>query len=110
MIAEIWSDLQDELERHRSSTSIIRQYLDVYEGECDFLIEKISKCSSFEEAQEYFDALHEIQRKLSTVKYKFEFPLSDRLHDFIYYLDRDDCYSRRYWYGEFKKVLKWPAE
>lgn len=107
---EIWRDLQDELERYRSSTSIIHQYLNVYEEECSVLIEKISTCSSFEDAREYFDALHKIQRRLSTVRYKFEFPLSDTLRDLTYYLDRDDIYSRKHWYEEFKKGLKWPVE
>jgi hypothetical protein len=82
----------------------------VYEGECADLIEKISTCSSFDEAQEFFDALHEIQHRLSTIKYKFEFPMSDRLRDFTYHLDRDDMYSRKYWYEEFRKGLKWPDE
>ena len=107
---DIWSDLEDELERYRSSSTVIRQYLDLYEGECRDLINKISDCSSFEEAQASFDVLHEIQRNISTVNYKFEFPLSDRLRDFIYHLDRDDVYSREYWYKEFRKGKKWPEE
>ncbi len=107
---EIWSDLQEELERYRSSTSIINQYLNVYEEECRVLIEKIHASSSFEDAGRYFDSLHEIQRRLSIVKYKFEFPLKGSLRDLIYHLDRDDIYSRRHWYGEFKKGLKWPDD
>ncbi|WP_074866085.1 hypothetical protein [Atopomonas hussainii] len=107
---DIWSDLQDELERYRSSVSIINQYLCVYEEECGVLIEKISACTSFEEAGEYFDALHEIQRRLSIAKFKFEFPLSDRVKDFVYHLDRDDVYSRAYWYKAFRAGLKWPSE
>ncbi|WP_447578901.1 hypothetical protein [Achromobacter kerstersii] len=107
---EIWKDLQDQLERYCSISSAIHIYLNAYEGECSVLIEKISSCSSFEEAQEYFDALHEIQRRLSTARYKFKFPLNDRLRDLTYYLDRDDVYSRRHWYEEFKKGLKWPVE
>lgn len=37
---EISESLQDELEGYRSSTSIIRQYLSVYAGECSGLVEK----------------------------------------------------------------------
>lgn len=107
---DVWNDLQDELERHRSSASIINQYLYAYGQECCVLIEKISACASFDEAVEYFDALYEIQRRLSTVKYKFGFLLSDRFQDFIYCLDRDDVYSRKHWYGEFRAGLKWPSE
>jgi hypothetical protein len=107
---DIWDDLQRELERYRSSISIIRQYLKVYEEKAGILIEKISACSSFEEAQESFDNLHEIQCRLSTINYKFEFPLGDRLQDFTYHLDRNDIYSRKYWYEEFRKGLRWPED
>lgn len=107
---EVWGDLQVELERYRSSVSIIAQYIYVYEEECGVLIEKISACASFDETGGYFDALHEIQRKLSVVKYKFEFPLSERLQGFIYHLDRDDVYSRGCWYKRFRSGLKWPSE
>ncbi len=107
---DIWSDLQSELERYRSSASIIHQYLRTYEEECKVLIEKISTASSFEEAQESFDTLHGIQRRLSTARYKFEFPLGEKLQDFTYCLDRDDMYSRKYWYEKFKAGLTWPTE
>jgi len=110
ILMDIWNDLENELERYRTSVSIIYQYLHVYEEECATLIGRIAVSSSFDEAVEYFDSLYEIQGRLSTVKYKFEFSLSARLQDFIYYLDRDDIYSRKYWYEEFKKGLKWPAE
>ena len=110
IVMDIWSDLENELESYRVSVSIINQCLHVYEEECGFFIERISGCSCFEEAVEYFDALYGIQCKLATVKYKFEFPLSGRLQEFIYCLDRDDVYSRKHWYEEFRKGLKWPVE
>jgi hypothetical protein len=105
---DIWNELEGELENYQSSTLLIRQYLSAYEGECEDLIRKISECSSFEKAQSYFDELHAVQRKLSIVRHKFEFPLSDKLTDFTYHLDRDDVYSRKYWCERFCKGLKWP--
>ena len=110
IVMDIWSDLENELESYRVSVSIIKQYLYVYEEECGYLIERISSCSCFEEAVEYIDALYEVQCKLATVKYKFEFPLNSKLQEFVYCLDRDDIYSRKYWYEEFRKGLKWPVE
>lgn len=100
----------EQLECYRDIYSNVKKHLNLFEKECDSLIEKISNCSSFRDAQEYFDSLHEIQRNLSLAKYKFEFPLSDRLGDLAYYLDRDDVYSRRHWYEKFKNGLKWPIE
>lgn len=107
---DIWEDLQDQLGRYCSIKSTIQNYLKVYEEECGSLIREISSCSSFEEAQEYFDSLHQIQRRISIAQYKFEFPLNERLRDLAYYLDRDDVYSRMHWYAEFKKGLNWPVE
>lgn len=107
---EIWEEFQYQLEHYRSISSNINKYLDVYEAECSALINKISSCCSFEEAQESFNSLHEIQRKISIAKYKFQFPLNDRLRDLAYYLDRDDVYSRKHWYEEFKKGVEWPVE
>ncbi|NUT77976.1 hypothetical protein HNO86_23305 [Pseudomonas sp. C1C7] len=108
MSSDIWCDISNELERYSSSYTIIRQYLSVYEEKCISLIQKVSACFSFEEARESFDELHEVQRNLSTIKYKFEFPLNDRLLDFTYYLDRDDDYSRKYWYEQVRNGLKCP--
>ena len=107
---ENWIGLQDELERYRFSVATINQYIRIYESECAVLIEKISNCDSFVLAEEWFDALHEIQRKLAIVKYKYDFPLSDRVEDLIYDLDRDDGYSREYWYEQFCRGMKWPND
>lgn len=109
-IMNIWDDLQGELERYRTSSAIIRQYLRLYEEECNILIDRIAESYSFDDAQVIFNDLHKIQREISMIKNKFEFPLNDRLRDFVYYMDRDDSYSRKYWYEKFKKGIKWPDE
>lgn len=107
---DIWNELECELERYRSSHSLIQQYLDVYEKECEILIEQISECSSFEAAQGYFESLHAVQRRLSTAKYKFSYPLGSKLESFVYHLDRDDFYSRCYWYDKFRGDIRWPND
>lgn len=104
-----WDDLQPELERYRSSASSIRRYLETCEVKCRDLIKNISICPSFEGAQESFDTLHDLQRRLSVVKYKFEFPIDGSLADLIYHLDRDDIYSRKYWYAKFRGGVSWPT-
>lgn len=43
-------------------------------------------------------------------KYKYEFKLADKLDEFVYFFERDDCLSREYWYGSFKAGLEWPRE
>lgn len=105
---DVWDELVDELDRYRTSVSNVRHYVTIYEGECSVLISKIAATPSFGDAQEYFDALHDIQRKLSILKYKFDFPLGDKLQGFIYHMERDDIYSRRYWYDKFEEGLEWP--
>ncbi len=107
---DVWSVLEGELLRYRASVPIIRQCLSFYANACNALIKQISNCSSFENTGELFDELHGIQRELSIAKYKFEFPLSEELQDLIYYLDRDDVPSRKYWYERFRGGLAWPAE
>lgn len=106
---DIWPFLEEELIRYRDITSLIRQYLINYEQKCVKLISNM-KGKSFEEVQDTFDCLYDIQQKLSIVSYKYEFNLSDNLKDFVYYFDRDDIYSRQYWYQKFNDGLTWPRD
>ncbi|WP_387468164.1 hypothetical protein [Photorhabdus sp. RM323S] len=106
---EIWSILEDELTRYRDLSSSIRQLLMKYEVECSELILEI-KGRSFEDSQDIFNHLYDIQKKLATTLYKYEFNLSDRLKEFVYHFDRDDIYSRKYWYQKFKNGLTWPED
>ncbi|WP_140419910.1 hypothetical protein [Achromobacter denitrificans] len=106
---DIWEVLQGELERYRSSALAIRHCTNAYEGRCMVLIKEISS-RSFDEAQECFDELYDIQNKLAIAKYKYDFKLADNLDEFVYFLERDDCLSREYWYGRFKAGLEWPRE
>lgn len=100
---------KDELERYQNSVLTIRQYLVSYESQCLKLIGEIKE-SSFEDAQQLFDRLYEIQGELAVAKYKYEFSLTERLDIFVYHFDRDDIYSREFWYKQIKEGLQWPEE
>ncbi|MDN0125251.1 hypothetical protein [Yersinia aleksiciae] len=106
---DLWPILEDELERYRACTSSIRQYLMKYESLCSELILRISS-KEFDDSQSDFDELFDIQAKLATATYKYEFQLSKRLQDFVYYMDRDDLYSRKFWYQKFQAGQTWPEE
>lgn len=106
---KIWPILEDELIRYRELSSSIRQMLMKYEVECSELILKI-KGKPFDDSQEIFNKLYDIQQKLATVMYKYEFSLSDHLREFVYHFDRDDVYSRKYWYQKFNEGLVWPED
>lgn len=106
---DIWPILEEELVRYRDVSSSIRKLLMGYERECLGLISQVRN-NSFESSQIFFDQLYDIQRKLSTVSYKYEFVLNDKLQDFVYHFDRDDIYSRKFWYQKFCDGMAWPQE
>lgn len=106
---DIWGVLQEELERYRSSVLAIRHCMNAYEARCVELIKEISS-GSLEEVQASFDELYDIQGKLATAKYKYEFKLADKLDEFVYCFERDDFSSREYWHKKFKEGLKWPRD
>lgn len=106
---EIWPILENELTRYRDLSSSIRKILMKYEVECSELILKMKE-KTFDESQELFNKLYDIQQKLSIAMYKYEFNLNDRLKDFVYHFDRDDIHSRRYWYEKFNDGLIWPDD
>ena len=104
---EIWSFLENELIEYRDVSSRIRVSLIKYETECSELILMI-KGRSFEDCEPIFQRLHDIQQQLATVQYKYEFCLNNKLKELVYYFDRDDIYSRKYWYQKFNEGLTWP--
>ncbi|CQD34274.1 hypothetical protein [Yersinia mollaretii] len=106
---DLWPILEDELERYRTCMSSIRQCLIKYENLCAELIVRIAS-KEFDSCQSDFDELFDIQGKLATAKYKYEFQLSTKLQDFVYYMDRDDLYSRRFWHKKFQEGQTWPKE
>ncbi|WP_162287093.1 hypothetical protein [Pantoea stewartii] len=106
---DTWPILEEELIRYRDASLSVKRILDGYESECHSLIIQM-KGKSFEDAQSLFESLYDIQGKLATVLYKYNFPLNEVLHNFVYHFDRDDIYSRKHWYQRFKDGMTWPGE
>ncbi|WP_146745087.1 hypothetical protein [Microvirgula sp. AG722] len=106
---DIWEVLQDELERYRNSVLSVRHCMNAYEAKCVALIKEISN-KPLDESQVYFDELYDIQSKLATAKYKYEFKLADRLDEFVYCFERDDLCSREYWHKKFREGVEWPRD
>lgn len=97
-----------QLIQYRDLSSSIKQLIIKYEMDCSNLILCI-KNKKFEDSQELFDKLHSTVELLSLAIYPYEFPVSDKIKDLIYHLDRDDIASRKYWYEKFKNGVTWPA-
>jgi len=108
-MAVIFSDIEDALERYRDSVSVVDMHLAQCENEVMKIFENIAT-TSFENVDNLFDELFLIQRIVSTIKFKYDYPLTERWLDFAYQLDRDDIYSRKYWYDRIKCGLRWPID
>lgn len=104
---ENWSSLEQELIRYRDLSSSIRIMLSQYEIRSSELIKEIRE-KRFEDCQIIFDKLHEIHEELSTTYYKYGFNLNSNLYNFMHFFDRDDIYSRKYWYQKINAGMDWP--
>jgi hypothetical protein len=102
-----WPELQRDLEKYRDAVLSIKRYIRLYEERIASLIHLIG-CCDFESAQSLFDELFGMQSELATMLYKYEYEPEKRIRDLIYQLDRDDLYSRKYWYEKFSDGLTWP--
>jgi len=98
------------IDSYTDANTRINNALYKLEKECELLIKNISNTSLFEESKTLFDELHSIQRYISRLKYKYDFPFSNKWLNFEYSLDRDDIPSRKFWYKKFKDGLEWPNE
>ena len=76
-----YSILIEQLEVFISSKNQIDRILYDYENEIKNIVNKIKK---------YIYELFRIQNSLSVLLYKYNYPLSDYLRDFIYEFDRQD--------------------
>lgn len=103
-------EIDSSIDSYVDTSTRINNALYKLEKECELLIKNISHHTSLEDSIILFDELHSIQRYISRLKYKYEFPLSHKWLDFEYFLDRDDILSRKYWYKKFKDGLEWPDE
>ncbi|MBD9402829.1 hypothetical protein [Comamonas sp. CMM02] len=106
---DIWENLLENLESYRNVNIAIRHCMSFYENRCSAIIKEI-KSKSYDESQTLFNEIFDIQNKLATAKYKYEFKLNDKLEDLVFCFERDDSYSREYWYKCFKEGLEWPEE
>ncbi|CAI2092345.1 hypothetical protein UDX32_16435 [Serratia marcescens] len=106
---DVWSDMERELKRYQDSVNLIKQYVIKYNSRCEELIAEIARLT-YEESQLKFDEIYNIQEKLAIALYKYEFHLDEHTRDLVYHFERDDKYSRLFWYEKFKNGLSWPAE
>jgi len=106
---DMWPVLEEELIRYRDVSLSIKRIMGEYEEECQVLIQQV-KGKSFDDVQVFFESLYDIQNKLATATYKYDFLLSDKLKEFVCHFERDDIYSRKYWYQRFKDGIAWPGE
>lgn len=104
-----WQFLEEELIRYRDLSPSIKRVMIEYEKECQFLIQQMTG-KSFDDVQIIFESLHDIQKKLATAIYKDNFLLNDELQAFVYHFERDDIFSRKYWYQKFNDGMTWPDE
>ncbi|HHH7552627.1 TPA: hypothetical protein ACP2DR_004673 [Escherichia coli] len=98
---------QRDLERYRDTVLSIKHNIRLYEESIESLIRQIG-CSDFENAKSLFDKLFDIRSELATMLYKYEYEPEKRIRDLIYNLDRNDFYSRMYWYEKFIDGFTWP--
>ncbi len=106
---DLWPLLENELIQYRELMDQIKRKLMLYETECLKLISQING-KKFDDCQNIFDSLYSIQQEIATALYKYEFPLNESLASFVYHFDRDDVYSRKYWYKKINEGLTWPKE
>ncbi len=106
---DLWCGVEQDLDEYRRVSGNIRRALISCEARAEELIKEIGS-SSYEGAGLKFDELRCLLDNLSTAKYKFDFPLGDRLDGLVYHMNRDDEYSRRFWHGKFSEGLEWPVD
>lgn len=106
---DIWLGVDSELEEYRRIVDSLRRTFIASESRISEVIAFIGSVQ-YEEAAVYFDELHLIQRRIAVAKYKFDFPIETRLEDFVYHMDRDDDFSRRYWHRKFSGGMRWPED
>lgn len=105
---DIWPVMQEELIRYRDLSGSIELHLLHYEKRCTEIIQKISQLS-FDESQLLIDELFSIQNALAICQYKYKFPINKKLRGYVYELDQQDDFIRKYWYEKFTNGMTWPT-
>ena len=99
-------EFETMLVNYRDISQSIRLVLYSYEREIIHLSTEIANVD-FEHTDNLFDKLYEIQNYLAIAFYKYEFQINEKLKGFVYHFDRDDSYSRKYWYQKFLESTEW---
>ncbi|MDA3877675.1 MAG: hypothetical protein PF483_11380 [Halothiobacillus sp.] len=101
--------LSENIELFDRASTGIRQCLPIYEKRCSELIVEIGKCDSVSDAERNFDSLFEIQGRLATLLFKYQFDIGPKLETLTREFDRlYDPYIRKYWFSKFKEGAGWP--
>ncbi|TKI02085.1 hypothetical protein [Martelella alba] len=106
---ELWPDFEEQLKCYQNSKLLIKQYIRKYEARCTELIKNIG-AKNFDNCQEDFDELFDIQQRFATMLYKYDYQPEKKITDLIYHLDRDDVFSRQFWHKKFTGGQQWPTE
>lgn len=85
----------------------INRLLEYYTKRIQELLTQI-KQKTIEDADKIFIELFEIQRTLSTIKYKYLFEFDDFLNDFVYFFDRQDEFNKFFLYKHFSQHTNFP--
>mgnify|MGYP003084259618 CR=1 FL=1 len=103
--------LLKDLIHKTSELYYLKQQIDILLLSCTIRIQELLaliKQASIEDADKIFIELFEIQRTLSTIKYKYLFEFNDFLDDFIYFFDRQDNYNKLFLYEHFCQHSHFP--
>ncbi|WP_274572227.1 hypothetical protein V6667_05905 [Neisseria leonii] len=96
----------EDLIHKASEFYYLRQQIDMLLVSCTTRIRELFaliRHSNIENADKIFIELFEIQRTLSTIKFKYLFEFDDFLNDFIYFFDRQDDCNRLFLYEHFSQ-------
>lgn len=103
--------LLKDLIHKTSEFCYLKQQIDILLTSCTMRIKELLaliKQASIEDVDKIFIELFEIQRTLSTMKYKYLFEFNDFLDDFIYFFDRQDNCNKLFLYEHFCQHSDFP--
>jgi hypothetical protein len=93
--------IEIEMKEIENESASLALKLSLLSQSIKYIFSKIKLSPSIELANEYFDLLEKIQRILSTLIFKHEIGISDRLYRFVQDFDNLDHY-KNYYFKEIK--------
>lgn len=94
-------ELEKKLICFRDISNVIKRELCLYKKNISSIMLDIYSID-YQDALLKFDELYAIQNVIATAYYKYDFPIEDVLEEFVFDFDRDDEYSRKYWFEKIK--------